>query len=181
MRKVIATINMTLDGYCDHTALLPDEEIHHHFAELLKGADVVLYGRKTFQLMTYWRDLLKNPSGEKSMDDFAVVMDNVPKVVFSNTLKNTDWSSAKLSNQTLEETVSALKKDGDGKDILLGSRSIIHQLMRLNLIDEYQICVHPVIAGGGLPLFSNDRTELKLKKTKIFGGGAVVLYYERKN
>jgi len=179
MRKVIAAINMTLDGFCDHTAGIPDEEIHYHYADLLNNAGVVLYGRITYQLMQYWQTLLNNPSGEKSMDDFAMAIDKIPKIVFSHKLKNTEWNSAKLSNQPIEEEVLELKQQS-GKDILVGSRSLIIQLMKLNLIDEYQLMVHPVVAGSGLPLFENinDRTILKLIKTKTFSGGAVTLYYE---
>ena len=181
MRKLIAAINMTLDGYCDHTAISPDEEIHQHYADLLGNVGAILYGRITYQLMEYWRDLVKNPSGEKSMDDFAVVMDSVPKIVFSRTLKSVDWHSAQLSNQPLEEVVAALKQspDGGSKDILAGSRSLIIQLMKLNLIDEFQLCIHPVVAGRGLPLFENlkDRTTFKLLQTKTFASGAMVLYY----
>jgi dihydrofolate reductase len=172
---------MTLDGFCDHTVITPDEEIHQHYADLLDNADVILYGSKTYQLMKYWQTLVKNPSGEKSMDDFAMAIDKIPKIVFSNKLKNTEWDSAKLANQPIEEVVKELKQQS-GKDILVGSRSLIIQLMKLNLIDEYQLCVHPVVAGSGLPLFENinDRTILKLIKTKTFSGGAVTLYYEPK-
>ena len=179
MRKIIAAINMTIDGFCDHTAGIPDEEIHHHYADLLDKAGVVLYGRITYQLMQFWQTLLKNPSGEKSMDDFAKAIDKVPKIVFSNTLKNTGWDTAKLSNQPLEEEVLELKQQS-GKGILVGSRSLIIQLMKLNLIDEFQLCVHPVVAGRGLPLFENinDRKIFKLIKTKTFSGGAVTFYYE---
>ncbi len=179
MRKVIAAINMTLDGFCDHTAIIPDEEMHQHYADLLSKADTILYGRITYQLMEYWRTLAKSPSGEKSMDDFAVVMDSISKIVFSHTLKNIDWHSAKLSNQPIEEEVLELKQQS-GKDILVGSRSLIIQLMKLNLIDEFQLCVHPVIAGNGLPLFENilEKTTLKLVKTKTFSIGAIILYYE---
>jgi len=179
MRKVIAAINMTLDGFCDHTAGIPDEEIHHHYANLLNNAGVVLYGRITYQLMQFWQTLLINPSGEKAMDDFAMAIDKVPKIVFSNTLKSTGWDSAKLSNRSVEEEVLKLKEQS-GKDILIGSRSLIIQLMKLNLIDEYQLCIHPVVEGRGLPLFENinDRTILKLMKTKTFSGGAVILCYE---
>jgi dihydrofolate reductase len=182
MRKIIAAINMTLDGFCDHTAIEPDEEIHQHYTELLRSADVLLYGRITYQLMQYWQTLIQNPSGEKSMDDFAMAIDQVPKIVFSHTLKDTEWDSAKLADQTIEAVVSGLKQE-PGKDIFVGSRSIMIQLMNLNLIDEYQICVHPVIAGGGLPLFENvnNRTVLKLIKSKTFRGGAVTLYFEPKH
>lgn len=179
MRKIIAAINVTLDGFCDHTAGIPDDGLHQHYSELLKNAGVILYGRTTYQLMQFWQTLLKNPSGEKSMDEFAIAIDKIPKIVFSRTLKNTEWDSAKLSDQSIEEEVSELKQQS-GKDILVGSRSLIIQLMKLNLIDEYQLCVHPVVAGGGLPLFENVnyRTVFKLTKTKAFSSGALTLYYE---
>ena len=179
MRKVIAAINMTLDGFCDHTAGIPDEEIHQHYTELLKQGDAILYGRTTYQLMEFWRTLLENPSEDKSMNDFAQVINKIPKIVFSRTLKNVDWKSAAIAKRDLKEEVLELKQQS-GKDILIGSRSLIIQLMKLNLINEYQLCIHPVVAGNGLPLFENinDRTILKLIKTKTFGGGAVTLYYE---
>ncbi len=180
MRKVIAAINMTLDGICDHTAGIPDEQIHQYYADLLSNADTVLYGRITFQLMQYWQTLVENPTGNKAMDEFALIMDSIPKIDFSHTLKNVEWKSAKLASRAIEEEAVALKQQS-GKDILVGSRSLIIQLMKLNLIDEYQLCVHPVVAGSGLPLFKNinDGTTLKLIKTKTFGGGAVTLYYNR--
>ena len=189
MRKVIAAINTTLDGVCDHTAGLPDEEIHQHYTELLGQGDTILYGRTTYQLMEFWRTLLENPSEEKSMNDFATAIDKIPKIVFSHTLKRVDWKSASIAERDLKETVLELKQsrpalDGSGsKDIFVGSRSLIIQLMNMNLIDEYQLCVHPVVAGGGLPLFENinDRTILKLIKTKTFRGGAVTLFYEPTN
>ncbi|WP_298648269.1 dihydrofolate reductase family protein [uncultured Proteiniphilum sp.] len=179
MRKVIAAINMTLDGFCDHTAIIPDEEIHQHYADLLSKAGTVLYGRITYQLMEFWRTLVENPSGEKSMDDFAIVMDKTPKIVFSHTLKNVDWKSTKLATRDLEEEVLELKQQS-GKDIFVGSPGLIVALTKLSLIDEYQLCVHPVIVGNGLPLFKNinHRIALTLVKTKTFSGGAVILYYE---
>lgn len=173
---------MTLDGYCDHTAGIPDEEIHQHYAKQLGEADVILFGRITYELMQFWQTLVENPSGEEAMDDFAMAIDKIPKIVFSHTLENTGWESAKLANKSLEETVKELKQQ-PGRDILVGSRSLILQLMELNLIDEYQLCVHPVVVGSGLPLFENvkNRTIFKLIKTKIFSGGAVTLYYEPMN
>lgn len=179
MRKLVAAINMTIDGFCDHTAIIPDDELHQHYTNLLANADTILYGRITYQLMEYWKTLLKNPSGEKSMDEFAVTIDNIQKIVFSNTLKHTQWKSALLANKALEEEVLDLRNKS-GKDILVGSRSLIIQLINLNLIDEFQLCVHPVLVGKGLPLFDKikDRTMFKLIKTKTFGSGAIVLYYE---
>src|SRR5690606_35406559 len=179
MRKIVGVINTTLDAVCDQTAGIPDEELHQHYTELLGPCDTILYGRTTFQLMEFWRTLLETPSEEKSMNDFAVAINNIPKLVFSNTLESVDWKSATLAKRDLEEEVLDLQKQS-GKDILVGSRSIIIQLMNLNLIDELQLCIHPVIAGEGLPLFEgiNSTSILKLKKTKIFSSGAILLYYE---
>lgn len=181
MRKVIAAINMTLDGICDHTVGIPDEDLHQHYAELLDNAGVLLYGRTTYKLMQFWQTLLKKPSGQKSMDDFALSIDKIPKIVFSQTLKNTDWDSAKLATKEIEKEVLELKQRSEsGKYILVGSRSLIIQLINFKLIDEFQICIHPMIEGKGLPLFDKikDRTIFRLLKTKIFDSGAIVLYYE---
>jgi dihydrofolate reductase len=185
MRKLIAAINMTLDGFCDHTAGLPDEELHQHYTELMGQGDAILYGRTTYQLMEFWRTFLENPSEEKSMNDFAIAIDNIPKIVFSHTLNNVEWKSATIANRDLKETVLELKqsRNGGSKDIFVGSPSLIIQLMKFNLIDEFQLCIHPVVAGNGLPLFENinDRTIFKLVKTKTFNGGAVILYYQLRN
>lgn len=179
MRKLIAAINLTLDGFCDHTVIAPDEEIHQHYTNLLENAGLILYGKTTYKLMQFWQPLLKNPSDEKSMNDFARAIDKIPKLVFSHTLETTGWNSAQLADQSLEDAVRE-QRQKPGKDILVGSRSLIIQLMQLNLIDEYQFCVHPVVAGSGLPLFENihQRTVFHGMKTKSFRGGAVLLYYE---
>jgi dihydrofolate reductase len=183
MRKLVAAINMTLDGFCDHTAIIPDDEIHQHYTELLRSAGTIIYGRITYQLMEYWPTVVKNPTGNQSIDEFAVVMDNIPKVVFSRSLKSVEWKTATLAKGNIEEEVLALKqsRNGGSKDILVGSPSLIVTLLNLNLVDEFQLCVHPVIAGNGLPLFKsiNDRTLLKLVKTKTFSSsGSITLYYE---
>ena len=178
MRKVIAVINTTLDAVCDHTAGIPDAELHQYYAGLLSNADAILFGRITYQLMEFWRTLVEKPSGNKSMDEFATVIDNIPKIVFSRSLDNVDWKSAKLATRKIENELSALKEQS-GKDILIGSRSLILQLLKLGLIDQYQLCLHPIVAGSGLPLFENiDRTTFRLTNTKIFNNGAVMLYYE---
>jgi len=170
---------MTLDGVCDHTTGVADEGLHQHYAELIDNGGVILYGRTTYQLMQFWQELLKKPSGEKSMDDFAIAINRIPKIVFSNTLHETGWDSAALAKRPLGEEVMELKQQA-GKDILVGSRSLIIQLLNSHLIDEFQICIHPVIEGKGLRLFDQikERIMLKLIKTKILDSGATVFYYE---
>lgn len=185
MRKLIAAINMTLDGFCDHMVMTAaDEELHRHYADLLNNAGAVLYGRITYQLMEYWQTVVKEPTGTKATDDFAVIMDRTPKIVFSRTLKNITWQSARLATRGLEEEVVALRQQ-PGKDILVGSPGLIVSLANLDLVDEYQICVHPVIAGGGLPLFKDihDKAILQLVETKTFRSGAIALSYvpEKRN
>jgi len=168
MRKIIGAINMTLDGFCDHTSMIADAEIHQHYTELLRNAGTILYGRITYKLMEYWRGVLENATGNKSMDEFAVAIDEIPKIVFSATLKNTDWKTARLAQTGIEAEVLKMQKE-EGKPILAGSRSMIVALLKLNLIDELQLCIQPTIAGRGLPLFENinNRMDLSVVKTKI--------------
>lgn len=179
MGKLIAGINMTLDGFCDHTYGIADDELHRHYSELLSSVGTVLYGRITYQLMEYWPPIVKNPTGNRAIDEFAVIMDDIPKIVFSRTLKRVDWESARIAARSLRAEVLVLKQQSD-RDILVGSPSLIAAATDLNLVDQYQLCVHPIIAGKGLPLFKNvvDLRFLKLIKTKTFGSGAIVLYYE---
>ena len=182
MGKLIAAINMTLDGFCDHTAGVADDELHQHYSELLRQSGAIVYGRVTYQLMEYWRTIVSNPTGNEALDEFALIMDKIPKIVFSRTLEQVDWESATVAKHDLKAQVLALKQSQEGmnKDILVGSPSLIVGLTRLGLIDEYQLCVHPVILGSGLPLFKNiaDQMLLKLLKTKTFSSGTVALYYE---
>ena len=179
MRKVIAAFNMTIDGNCDHMAGMADAEIHRHYADLLDASGAILYGRTTYQLMQYWQSLLRNPSGDPTADNFARSIDRVPKIVFSTLLRTTDWETAEIATKPLEYMVRELKQQ-PGKDIFVGSRSLINQLLHLGLIDEFQLCIQPVLAGKGLALFDDihNRPVFKLIKTKTFTNGAIVLYYE---
>jgi dihydrofolate reductase len=181
MAKIVATLNIMLNGSCDHTSGLADEGVHDHYTEVIRGSDIILYGRTTYELMEdYWPGLVKNPSGEKSMDEFALALHNIQKVVFSRTRKSLSWENSVLAKKSLEEEVRSLKKQ-PGKDVLIGSPSLINELTKLDLIDEYHLCIHPVIAQDGLLLFKNipERLLLTLTKTKTFKAGQVMLYYER--
>jgi dihydrofolate reductase len=129
--------------------------------------------------MQFWQTLLTNPSDKKSMNDFAFSIDKIKKIVFSNTLKNTGWDTATIANRPLEDTVLELKQQS-GQGILIGSRSLIIQLLNSNLIDEFQICIHPMVEGKGLKLFDQikDRIIFKLIKTKSLNSGVTIFYYE---
>ncbi|HMG88797.1 MAG TPA: dihydrofolate reductase family protein [Chryseolinea sp.] len=180
MRKLIAAINMTLDGFCDHTAMIADDETHQHYNDLLSNAGTLIYGRITYQLMeSHWPSVVKKPTGNKPVDDFAVLIDNISKIVFSSTLKTVTWKNTTLKKDIIKEELLELKQQA-GKDILVGSPSLIVALTKLDVIDEYQLAVQPTILGSGLTLFKNitDRVDLKLLKTKTFGCGAVAFYYE---
>ena len=128
---------------------------------------------------SYWPPFVKNPTGNKSEDKFAILIENIAKIVFSRTLKNVDWKNAKLANKDIKEEVSELRQQ-EGKDILVGSPGLIVTLTNLRLIDEFQLCVHPVITGNGLSLFKHikENINLKLIKTKSFKSGALMLNYE---
>ena len=171
---------MTLDGFCDHTSMIADDEIHQHYNDLLSEADTLIYGRTTYQLMeSYWPAVVREPTGNKPTDDFAVLIDGISKIVYSRTLKNVDWNNTELKNELVKEEILELKQK-IGKNILAGSPSMIVAFSQLGLVDEYQLGLHPAVVGTGLPLFKNinDRIDLKLSKTKTFGCGALMLYYE---
>ncbi len=122
----------------------------------------------------------KKPTGNKPTDEFALIIHDISKIVFSRTLRNVEWKNAKLAKRGIKEEVLELKQQA-GKYILVGSPSLIVTLMKLNLIDELQLCVQPIISENGLPLFKNinDRINLKLLKTKTFSSsGSITLYYE---
>lgn len=178
MGQIVAALNITLDGFCDHTAGIPDGELHDHYTELIKSGDVILYGRTTFQLMEFWRSLLENPSESESMNAFASAIDAIPKLVFSRTLQTVDWETATLSKRDLKSEVLELKQQA-GKKILVGSRSLIVALLNLELIDELQLCFHPVLIGQGQPLFAGiyEQMVFQLKRSKSFKNGAVLNYY----
>src|ERR1700722_4419405 len=110
MRKLVAAINMTLDGFCDHTAMRPSDEGMRFFNDLLQSADTLLYGRTTYQLMEdYWPKLVKNPGHDKLDNEFAVLIDNISKIVFSRTLKNVEWKNSKLKKEIIKEEILELR------------------------------------------------------------------------
>lgn len=183
MRKLIYGINITADGCCDHIKGVANEEVHEYFTELLREADVLLYGRKTYELMVpFWPDMAKDSHGpDDATHEFARVFDAVGKiVVVSKSLENVEGNKTEIIRTNLRDEVLKLKNQ-EGKAIMTGGVDVPSQLMQLGLIDEYHVVVHPVIAGEGRRLFDGinlaEQLELKLTDTKVFGSGHVVMRY----
>jgi dihydrofolate reductase len=185
MPKLIAAMNLTLDGYCNHDIMYADDEIHEHYNNLLRNAVILIYGRKTYQLMeAYWPGVVKNPTGNKATDEFGMLINNIPKIVYSRTLTDVSWKNSTLKHEIIKEEILVWKRSTtNGKNIVVGSPSLIVELANLNLVDEFQLGVQPIIAGDGLRLFKNisKRIDLELLKTKKFQAGAIMLYYKTKN
>ena len=183
MRRVVFAINITADGYCSHTDMIPDEELHEYFTRLLRDASLLLFGRNTYQLMVpYWPDVARNPSENEAINEFARVFDSLDKIVFSTTLKRVEGNNTRIVRTNVAEEVLGLKQQ-PGKDICVGSLSIASQLSERGLIDEYQFVVHPVVAGKGPRLFESvklqDSLRLNFAGSKAFGSGVVALHYRK--
>jgi dihydrofolate reductase len=183
MRNLIYGINMSLDGCCDHTKMVGDEEIHKYFADLLRDADVLVYGRITYQLMVpFWPDTAKNHSGQtKSMNDFAQAFDAVDKiVVFSRSLEKAEGKNTRIVSTNLQDEILKLKQE-PGKNILVGGVDLPSQLMELGLIDEYRFVVQPMVIGEGRRLFEGinlqEKLQLKLVESTVFKSGCIALRY----
>jgi dihydrofolate reductase len=182
MRTVIFAINITLDGCCDHTKVNGSEEIHEHFVRLMRDVDLLVFGRKTYQLMVpFWPDVAKNHSGDtKATNDFAQAFDSRQMLVFSRTLHETEGKNTRVVGTNPWEEIRRLKQ-GQGDNILLGGVSIPSQLMQHGLIDEYHIVVHPTLAGEGRRLFEDislqQRPHLQLVASTTLASGCVALRY----
>lgn len=190
MRKVIVSMNVTLDGFM----AAPDCGLDWHFkswneemaratAEQLSRADTILLGGITYRGMAqYWNSNPVNLVRPRGDLDFATMLNNYPKVVFSKTMTAVSWNNARIAQRDIGEEVSELKHR-DGKDMIVyGSGKIVAALTKLGLVDEFRMWVHPVVLGCGRPLFKElpETLDLSLIKTEIFSSGVVILYYALK-
>jgi len=185
MRPLRYSINITLDGCCDHRAGLVDEELHRHHTENLAQADALIFGRTTYEMMEEgWRPFaqtgVKPDWMEPWMEPFARTIDVAKKYVVSSTLDSVDWN-AELIRGDLGKAVQQLKQES-GKGLFVGGVKLPLALAELGLIDEYEFVVQPRLAGHGPTLFSglSKYVDLKLVNKLEFGSGAVVLRYEPK-
>jgi dihydrofolate reductase len=183
MRRLISSLNVTVDGFRDHTALVVDEEHHRYAVNLLNTADAVVFGRVTYQLFeSYWPAIAKEQSGTGAAIEFARKIDSLNKIVLSKTLDRVEWHNARLISGDATGEINKLKQQS-GKDLLiLGSPGLVSSLLQMGLIDELQLLLQPIILGKGQLLFPclTDRIDLKLIEAKTFSSGVVVHRYAPK-
>jgi dihydrofolate reductase len=184
MRNVIYGINLTLDGCCDHTKLNADDEIHEYYTHHMRDIDLLVFGRKTYELMVpFWPDVAKNESGQtKAMNDFAQAFDSKQIIVFSQSLDTAEGKNTRIVHGNLQDEILKLKQE-QGKDILIGGVSIPSQLIELGLVDEYIFVVQPMVVGEGRRLLDDislpEKLQLRLVESKIFKSGSVALRYSK--
>ena len=181
MRKLIYAINLTLDGGCDHTNGVPDEEMFEYHTQLVRGADLLVFGRKTYQLMVpYWPDVAKNPSETESDREFGNTFVSKNKIVFSQSLESAEDKNTKIVRTNPRDEILKLKQE-PGENILIGGVDVPSQLIELGLVDEYRFVVQPIVAGEGRRLLEGvslrERLQLKLVESKLFKSGSVALRY----
>ena len=179
MRPLRYSINVLLDGCCDHRAMVPDEETHHHAAENIARADAIILGRVTYGLMEFWRPGRRPADMPAWTEPFARTINAVKKYVVSNSLDSVDWENAELVRGDVGEAVRRLKQQ-PGNGLALGGLRLPMALAELGLIDEYEFIVHPRVAGHGPALFEgmSKPLDLKLVGRHEFRSGAVAMRYE---
>lgn len=189
MRKLILFLHASLDsfvegpnGAMDIGWIAYDADLANHAKEVLSTADMVIWGRATYQMMhNYWPTMLSNPEASEHERNHAEWIEKTEKIVFSTTLDKVEWNNSRLVKDHVEEEIHKLKQK-QGKDmVILGSPRFAHYLMQLGLIDKYKITVSPVLIGSGLPLFQGiqEKTNLKLIENKTFASGAIGLHYQK--
>jgi dihydrofolate reductase len=179
VRPLRYSINVTLDGCCDHRAIAADEELHRHHVENLRRADALLFGRVTYEMMeAAWRPPAATGARPAWTEPFARTIDAARKYVVSSTLDRVDWN-AELVRGDLGEAVQQLKRE-PGTGLFVGGVKLALALTELGLIDEYELVVHPRIAGHGPTLFAglSKHVDLKLVSRRELGSGAVAMRYE---
>ncbi len=185
MRKVIYAMLVSLDGYIetmdgDLRWTNPDEELHRHFNDREREIGIFLYGRRLYENMAaYWPTADQDPSAPEYVKEYARIWRDKPKIVFSKTLEQVEWNTRLIRGSIAEEVYKL--KEGPGKDMSVSGAEIASTFMQLGLINEYCLYVHPVILGGGKPMFRplRDRIDLQLVETHTFGRGIVLLRYQR--
>lgn len=175
-------MNVTLDGCCDHTAGIADDEMHDYFTDLMDGAGAMLWGRTTYEMMeSHWPTVARDENAPRAERAWAVKLDAKPKYVVSKTRRDFPWQNTVHVQGELREAVQQIK-DRTPDGVLLGSLKLGAELQRLDLIDEYRLVIHPVLAGRGPRLFDGlkEPRQLELVSSKIFKAGHTALHLRRR-
>ena len=179
MRPLRYSINVTLDGCCDHREMVADETLHRHAVANIAQADALLFGRVTYEMMeAAWRRSTRTVTMPDWTEPFARAIDAARKYVVSSTLDRVDWN-AELVRGDLGKAVQQLKQE-TGKGLFVAGVKLPQALAELGLIDEYEFVVHPRLAGHGPTLFAglSKRIDLRLVSRLEFGSGAVAMRFE---
>lgn len=182
MRKIIVFENVRLDGFMagpneEIDWAIRDDEVTQLSKEGQDSVDMFLFGRVTYDMMaSFW----PTPAGKSANPVFAEALNNAPKIVFSRTLKKADWQNTEVVKELTKEEILKLKQMPGENMMIFGSGTIVNQLAKLELIDDYQLLVNPVVLGKGKPLFKDTtgKLNLNLVKTKPFNNGIVLLHYQ---
>ena len=185
MRNLVAFMHMSLDGFAagpngelDWVAY--DEELEKYAEGIVASVGTALYGRTTYHMMEYWRTMLDNPDATAHARAHAAWIEAIPKVVVSTTLSGVDWHNTTIITDKVGEEISQLKRQ-PGKDIVIfGSPSLTQALAQLNLVDEYQLTISPVLLGNGMQFFAPlaAKQSLQLLSNQVFASGALGLHYQ---
>jgi dihydrofolate reductase len=184
MRKLIYSMGVSLDGFIagpdgeiDWSA--PDEELHRFHNQQAREAGAHLYGRRLYEVMTYWETADEQPSLPEHELEFARIWKATPKIVFSKTLEKVEGNARLVKHDAVEEV--ARLKEQPGKQLAVGGAGLASALLKVGLIDEYRLFVSPVVLGGGTPYFPalEERINLELVETRTFGSRVVYLRYRR--
>ncbi|HEV8609466.1 MAG TPA: dihydrofolate reductase family protein [Thermoanaerobaculia bacterium] len=183
MGKLTLVMNVSLDGCCDHTQVIADDELHEHATQVLRRASGALFGRVTYELMRdAWPSVARTGSGPPAMVAFARELDGKPKFVVSRDTTITGWNTSVVPPGDLGDQIRALKERIGGDLIMGGSARLAGSLARMNLIDEYRLLVQPIVAGRGPRLFEGleEPIRLELFDSKVFASGVTLLRYRRR-
>jgi dihydrofolate reductase len=180
MRTVKFGMNISIDGYCDHTFANPSEELMNYFTALMDDVDLLFYGRIMYELMfPYWADVARDQSGTPGENRFAERLTAIDKVVVSRSLNSAEGNTRIIRSNPAEELLKL--KQQPGEKISVDSVSLLPELIAAGLIDEFHLVVHPVIVGKGRPLLDagslQEKLNLKLVDTMIFKSGCVAHHY----
>jgi dihydrofolate reductase len=182
MRKVMFAMNISIDGCYDHTRFSPDKELMDYFTRLMHDTGLIVYGRKTYELMVpFWPEIAKNQTGSPEDIAFANAMTPIPKIVLSHTLKNVAENTS-IASEAPEALIRRLKQQ-PGKKIALSSVSLLPQMLALGLIDELYLIIHPALVGNDKRLFNNfslpEKHNFKLTASQPFQSGVIALHYQK--